>query len=181
MISIFARLTLAAAAFALAACGSSRSLDKSFADLSANAGLKGALFSDRSHDYSDIDITLYEGRLLLTGAVPSEDGRNKLIENAWKANGVTQVIDEVFVGDKTRFGQGFADARIDQALRARLLTDSGVKSGDYKIAVSSAVVYLLGAARNQSELDRAIQHARSTAGVEKVVSYVTLRAPSAAL
>ncbi|MAW79104.1 MAG: phospholipid-binding domain-containing protein [Parvularcula sp.] len=162
---------------ALGACASSRNLDQAFTDMSSNAELKGVLFSDRTHDYGDIDLTLYEGRLMLTGTMKSDEGRAKLIENAWKADGVTEVIDEVFVGDGTGFGQGVEDARIDQVLRARLIGDKDVVSSDYKIAVSNAVVYLLGVARSQAELDRAVELARTTAGVEKVVSHVALRGP----
>ena len=162
-------------ALALGACASSRSLDESFTDLSAGASLKGVLFSDREYDYSDVDVTIYEGRLLFTGSMRSEDGRKKLIENAWKADGVDQVIDELFIGDKTPFGQGFEDARIDQVLRTRLIASRNVVSTDYKIAVSGGVIYLLGAATSQSQLDEAINIARSISGVDKVVSHVLLR------
>ena len=152
-------------------------LDASLSDLGSNAEIKGALFSDRSRDYSDVDITVFEGRLLLTGSMRSEDGRKKLIANAWKADGVNQVIDEIFVGDKTSIGQGFEDAKIDQFLRAKLIADGDVKSGRFKITVSQGVVYLLGQARRKSELDNALRHASSTAGVEKVVSHVTINEP----
>ncbi|WP_375201681.1 BON domain-containing protein [Hyphococcus sp.] len=173
-----AKTVLVLGAFlALGACASSRNLDQAFSDLSGNAELKGVLFADRTHDYGDIDLTLYEGRLMLTGTMKSDQGRAKLIENAWKADGVKEVIDEVFVGDGTGFGQGVEDSRIDQVLRARLIGDKDVVSGDYKIAVSNAVVYLLGAARSQAELDRAVELARTVAGVEKVVSHVALRGP----
>ncbi|WP_411816881.1 BON domain-containing protein [Hyphococcus sp. DH-69] len=175
MNSVLSRIALLFAALAMNACASSRSLDQSFSDLSGNASLKSVLFADRTHDYGDVDLTLYEGRLLLTGTMLSEEGRIKLIENAWKADGIKEVIDEVQIAEKTSFGQGFEDTRIDQVLRARLIGDGVVTSSDYKIAVSGAVVYLLGAARSQKELDQALQLARSVAGVEKVVSYVSLR------
>lgn len=162
-------------ALAVAGCASSRSLDKSFRDLSANADLKGVLFVDRSHDYSDVDITVYEGRLLLTGTMRSDGGHKKLIENAWKADGVEQIIDEIFVGDKTPFGQGFEDTRIDQTLRAKMIASDDVKSGNYKIAVSNAVVYLIGSAAAQREIDEATNLARSISGVRKVISYMALR------
>ncbi|WP_425410595.1 BON domain-containing protein [Hyphococcus sp.] len=173
-----ARLFIIAAVFALGACASSRSLDESFSDMSANAELKAVLFADRSHDYNDIDLTLYEGRLMLTGTMRSEEGRRKLIANAWKADGVDEVIDEIIIADKTSMGQGFEDARIDKTLRARLIADGDVSSGDYKMSVSRAIVYLLGSARSQKELDAAVQQARSVSGVEKVVSHVAIRNPA---
>ncbi|MEL7490587.1 MAG: BON domain-containing protein [Pseudomonadota bacterium] len=157
---------------ALGACASSKTMGASLDDFSAAQTVRTKLFADRSHDYSDVDITLYEGRLMLTGTMRSEDGRKKLIANAWKAENVRQVIDQIFVGDKTPRGQGFADSRIDQAINAKLLTDRGVNSADYHIAVSRGVVYVLGVARDEIALDRALNHARSTSGVKQVVSHV---------
>ena len=172
------RAALAAIAVAfLAACASSRSLDDSFSDLGGNADLKGILFTDRTHDYSDVDITLFEGRLMLTGTMRTEAGHTRLIENAWKAGGVRQIIDEVVVGEKTSFGQGLADTRIDQTLKARLIADGDIASGRYKIAVSRGVVYLIGAARSEMEHEEALSLARTIGGVERVVSHVALRAP----
>lgn len=177
----FARLgAVAFLTVALSACAASRSLDDTFTDFSASSDLRGILFSDRQHDYGDVDITIHEGRLMLTGSMRTEEGRAKLIENAWKAGGVTQVIDEIIVGDKTGFGQGLEDTRIDGALRGRLIGAGGVTSGRYKIAVSQSVVYLIGDARDQAELDKALSIASSISGVEKVVNHVTVQPPPAA-
>lgn len=170
------KLLIVAALFALAsACASSRNLDESFSDIGADAQLKAVLFADRTHDYGDIDLTMFEGRLMLTGSMKSEDGRRKLIENAWKAEGVDQVIDEIFVGDGTSFGQGVEDGAIDAALRSRLIADGDVKSGDFKMSVSNGVVYLLGVTRSDAQLNEAVEIARSTRGVEKVVSHVLVK------
>lgn len=160
--------------FSLAAvgCASSRSLGASVDDFGASAKLRRVLFTDRNHDYSDIDITMSEGRLLLTGTMRTQDGRRKLVENAWKAKTVKVVIDEIFVGDKTSFAQGIKDSRIDTAIRSRLIGDRGVKSNDYNIAVSNGVAYLLGVAPDDVALERVLNHARSTSGVSKVVSHI---------
>lgn len=176
----FARLIAAAfIALALGACASSRSLDENFSDFSASSDLRGILLSDRNHDYGDVDITIHEGRLLLTGSMRNEQGRTKLIENAWKADGVDQVIDEIIISEKTGFSQGFEDTRIDQVLRARLIGAEDVTSGRYKIAVSQGVVYLIGLGRDQEEVDNALVIASEIAGVEKVVNHVLLQAPFA--
>jgi osmotically-inducible protein OsmY len=162
-------------AIVASSCASSRNLDESFADIGADAQLKAVLFADRSHDYGDVDLTIYEGRLMLTGTMKSEEGRQKLIANAWKAEGVDQVIDEILVGDGTSLGQGFEDGRIDAALRTRLMADGDVKSVDYKASVSKGVVYLLGVARSEAQLGEALEIARSIGGVEKVVSHVLVK------
>lgn len=161
----------------LAACASSRTLGGAVNEIGAAAALKATLFADRNYDYSDVDLTIDEGRLLLTGTMRSEQGRKKLIENAWKAEGVKQVIDEIRIGAHTSFGQGLEDSRIDQTIRAQYLTDADIRNANYKIAVSNAVVYLLGVARDEEELQEALDIARSVSGVEAVVSHVLYRAP----
>lgn len=168
-------VALAAALFAASACASSRNLDQSLTDFGADAELKSVLFADRTHDYGDIDLTIFEGRLMLTGTMKSEEGRRKLIENAFKANSVDQVIDEVVIGGGTSLGQGFEDSRIDATLRARLIADGDVKSGDFKASVSNGAVYLIGVTRTQAQLDAALEIARSIAGVERVVSHVLVQ------
>lgn len=163
-------------AFALSsACASSRNLDESVTDIGADTQLKAVLFADRSHDYGDVDLTVFEGRLMLTGTMKSEEGRRKLIENAWKAEGVDQVIDEIIVGDGTSLGEGLEDARIDTALRARFIADGDVKSGNFKTSVSGGVIYLLGVTRSEAQLNEALEIARSIGGVEKVVSHVLVK------
>ena len=157
---------------AVAGCTSSRSLGASFDDIGASAKIKRVLFADRSHDYSDIDITLSEGRLLLTGTMRSEQGRRKLVENAWKAESIKTVIDQIVVGDKTSFKQGVEDSRIDTAIRSKLIGDRGLRSSDYGIAVSNGVVYAIGVAPNDVALERFLNHARSTSGVSEVVSHI---------
>lgn len=156
----------------LAGCASSRSFGANLDDVNADATLKRVLLFDRGHDYSDIDITVFEGRVLLTGTMRSPDGQSHLVENAFKAPNVVQVIDETLVANKTPFTEGLKDGRIDQALRAKLITDGGVTSRNYKIAVSNSTIYLLGVARDEGELTRVLNLAKSTSGVRRVVSHV---------
>lgn len=171
-IRVFAALF---AGLALTACASSRTLNDSVSDLAANVELKSALFTDRAYDYADVDITIYEGRLLLTGTMRNEAGRRKLLANARNAERFDEVIDEIIIGEKTSFSQGFEDSRIDQTLRAKFIANSDIRSGDYKIAVSQGAVYLLGSARTQNELNQALTFANEIDGVRSVTHFAPIR------
>src|SRR5690348_9552628 len=46
-----------------------------------------------------LHLQIYEGRVLVSGAVPTADERADAIQLAWKANGVREVIDEVQVSN----------------------------------------------------------------------------------
>jgi len=175
MTQSFTRLAAIVCCLAAAACASSRTLGGSLNEIGAGAELKAMLFADRSYDYSDVDLTIYEGRLMLTGAMLTEDGRKKLVESAWKAAGVKQVIDEISIGEHTSFAQGLEDTRIDQTIRTKYLTAGDIRNANYKIAVSDGVVYLLGVARDEDELNDALEAARTVSGVKAVVSHVVYR------
>jgi osmotically-inducible protein OsmY len=56
-----------------------------------------------------------------------------------------------------------------------LLFDSYIKNINYTVDVENAVIYLMGIAQDQAELDRVIAYARDISGVKKVVNNVVLK------
>src|SRR3546814_13065097 len=66
------------------------------------------------------------------------------------------------------------DTWISTELRSTLLCDQDVSSIDYSIETVNQVIYLMGVAQSQAELDRVIGHAKSIAYVRRVISYVLL-------
>lgn len=156
----------------LSGCASSRSFGSNVDDVSADASLKRVLLFDRDYDYSDIDITIFEGRAMLTGTMRSPEGQVRLVENAFKAPNITQVIDETILAPKTRISQGFKDGRIDQSLRARLIADRGISNRNFKVSVSGGITYVIGVARDETELSRVLNLAQSIGGTRGVVSHI---------
>ncbi|HYD29501.1 MAG TPA: BON domain-containing protein [Azospirillaceae bacterium] len=121
-----------------------------------------------------LNMTIDQGRVLLTGRAISPEERMDAVRLAWQAKGVKEVINEIEVGN----GEGIADTAkdtwISTQLRARLVGDKYVASNNYSIVTFNQVVYLLGVAHGQTELDAASNHARSIPYVKRVVSYVRL-------
>jgi osmotically-inducible protein OsmY len=123
----------------------------------------------------DLDATVYEGRVLITGRVPSEDWRQEAVQRAWKVDGVKEVYDEIEVGPETHFSDEARDTIISTKLRNDLLFDSDVKSINYTVKTENGIIYIIGSARSQAELDRVTSYARNIADVRRVVSYVKIR------
>ncbi|WP_207481107.1 BON domain-containing protein [Arenibaculum pallidiluteum] len=119
-----------------------------------------------------LDMTVTNGRVLLTGRATTPEMRLDAVRLAWQARGVKEVINEVEVGDSGGLGATATDTWITTQLRSRLLFDRDIASRNYSIDTVGGVVYLMGAARDQTELDRVIGHARAVANVKRVVSYV---------
>ena len=113
-------------------------------------------------------------RVLVTGVMPSEEMRAKAIELAWQADGVKEVINEVQIGEGS-FGDYTQDTWISTQLKADLLLDAEVSSINYSIQTVRGVVYIIGIAQSDQELQRVLNHARGLANVRKVVSYVQVK------
>ncbi|MEL7029402.1 MAG: BON domain-containing protein [Pseudomonadota bacterium] len=160
------------AAAGAGAVAQERSVGDGVDDVTTDADIKLLFLEQTDHDYSDVDITVYEGRVLLTGTARTDEARGQAAKVAWSASNVSEVLNELKVGDKTKFTSGSNDAWIEARLRSALLTDEDVTSINYEIAVSQGEVYLLGLAETGPELDRVTNHARTIRGVVKVVSHV---------
>ena len=131
-------------------------------------------FGMKGYDFSDVDINVYEARVLLTGTVHDEPARQQAAKLAWQVEDVAEVLNEIEIGRETSFIRGTNDGWIETQLRSRMTTDSAVTGVNYELAVSQGTVFILGVAQNQVELDRVVNHARVVRGVRKVVSHIQL-------
>jgi len=127
--------------------------------------------------YRLLSLQVQEGRVLVSGVVPSQEMRLEAIRVAWQPEGVREVINEVRVEGESGGGgvETFAvDTWISTELKAKLIFDAEVSSINYSIETVHGVVYLMGVAQSPRELERVVEHARNIAYVERVVSYVRL-------
>ena len=170
--AMFRRLVLVASLILLAGCVQNRTIGDRIDDTSAGVRLKSSLLFDRAADTSDIDMTLFEGRLMLTGTVRSESDGYYIEDKAANIGGVREVINELEVLPRTTISQGTKDAFIDQKLETALIADTGVSAGNYRVLVSQGTVYLLGVAKGPNELRRVTGQAPAIDGVKEGVSHV---------
>lgn len=125
---------------------------------------------------SDVQLSVTEGRVLLTGKVDDPQHRVDAVRLAWQADGVREVINEIKVTETEAGLQEYArDSWITTRLRTELLMDGSVRSVNYSIDVVAGTVYLMGIARSQGELDRVLGHARRMPYVKQVVNYILLK------
>ncbi len=125
--------------------------------------------------YRRLSLTVKEGRVLVTGVVPTAEMRVEAIRLAWQADGVKQVLNEITV-DEGGGVTGYAkDTWITSDIKTRLLLDKYVQSINYNVDTVKGNVYLMGVAQDQKELSRVMEYARNTSGVQNVVSYVRIR------
>lgn len=126
----------------------------------------------------DGGIVVYNRRAMLTGTVKTEDIRAKAVRMAWEVEGIEQVINELRVGD-TDIKDAARDAWISAQLTSKLTFDKEVASVNYELETVNAVIYLVGTAQNEQELNRVLGHARSIPRVRDVVNHVVIKPTTA--
>ena len=126
----------------------------------------------------NIGIEVYEGRAMLTGLADTETMRADAVRLAWKADGVTDVINEIQVTSDTNLLDTARDAWVSTSLETALTFDDQILAINYAIETVAGTVYLIGIAQSDQELDRVKNHARSLSYVKHIVSHVRVKAPA---
>lgn len=173
-------LAIGAGAATGAAVLQERSVGANLDDTTLRLNIEGLLQKEGGPLAEQVGVEVSEGRVLLTGAVRTPDDRVRATMVSWRSAGVKEVINEIQVTDKSSLGNLAKDTWITTKLRARILADTQVNDLNYSVETVNGVVYLIGIAASQQELDRVIGYARNISGVGKVVNYVRVKGGAAA-
>ncbi len=145
-------------------------------DTKIRADINSAWIKKDGEMFRKVDLSIYEGRVMLTGIVKKTEQRDDAVSLCWQAAGVRQVINEIqVVAEGQEFLDYSHDTWIQQKLQTILLFDKEVKNVNYVIDVVAGVVYVLGLAQDQAEMDRVIAQASDISGVKRVVNHILLK------
>lgn len=125
--------------------------------------------------FDDVNIEVIDGRVLLTGNVPTPDDRITAARLAWQIEGVREVANELNVRDDSSVLDYVKDSFITTKIRPQLLVHEDINDINYAIETLNGTVYVIGIARSQAELDLVHEIIRNTRGVDEVVSYVEIK------
>ncbi|HEY1096811.1 MAG TPA: BON domain-containing protein [Alphaproteobacteria bacterium] len=153
-------------------------IGQTMTDTRIKAYINDAWFKRSTAMFSKLNLNVTEGRVLITGIVQDQQTRLDAVRLAWQAPGVTQVINEIKVENSEGISGYTRDSWIATQLRSKMIFDKDIESINYSTEIVASVVYLMGVAQSQDELNRVISHARGIRYVKEVVSYVRLRGQS---
>lgn len=145
-----------------------------FTDAGIKAKINDAWLKYDIDTFSKLSTTVNQGRVLLTGVVQNPEDRVEAVRLVWQVGGVKQVMNEIRVADSEGAPGFVRDTWITTRLRTALTFEKNVQSLNYSIDTVQGVVYLMGVAMNQQELDKVTQIARTIPNVKQVVSYVKM-------
>ena len=124
----------------------------------------GTGYGDRVH----VSVTSYNGIVLLTGEVPTQDLVATIGEIARTTAKVRRVHNEITVGPVAELGSRTNDSYITSKVKARFVESNKFAATHVKVVTERQVVYLMGLVR-RDDGDTAGQLASTTSGVLRVV------------
>jgi len=116
-----------------------------------------------------LNVTSYNGIVLLTGEAPSSVIQDEITKIATSTEHVRIVQNEMVIGPATDLSARTNDTYITSKVKTRLLDDEKVKAIYIKVVTERSVVYLMGIVP-RPEAEQAAQVAATTSGVAKVVT-----------
>ena len=164
-----------AGAGAAVAASQERGLTGTLTDTRIRAAINILWLKQDSDMYQGLGLAVYEGRVLVTGVVRSEEVRADAVRLAWRATGVKEVINEIAVVASGRTKDYARDTWITAQLKTKFLFDKAVTAINYSVDTVNYTVYLFGIAQDKAELERVINHARNVKFVRRVVNHVLLK------
>jgi osmotically-inducible protein OsmY len=121
-------------------------------------------FGDKVH----VNVTSYNRAVLLTGEAPDARTRDEIGRIAAGVQNVRSVLNEIQIAGISSLASRSNDAFITSKIKARFFDGAKFSPVHVKVVTEAAVVYLLGVVTEKEAAD-AVEYARTTGGVRKVV------------
>ena len=143
-------------------------------DIATATRIRTGLINAGEKFITGVGVEVYEGRALLTGVLADEVTRAEAISLVWKTEGVKDVLNEIQIGT-TSFRDLAKDSWVTTRLKTKVTFDKKILAINYSMETVNGIVYLIGIAQNQKELDRVIAHARDINYVRNIISHVRVK------
>jgi len=131
------------------------------------------LFDSKNHDlFFNLHTNVYEGRVMLTGAVTTDYQRQRIVALTGGIPGIKVIYNNVQVTPSGKFKNTAYDVWINTKLNSQLIAEKGIKSTNYQTRVVNSVIYLIGRALSNRELNKVLTIANRTKHVGGVVHHI---------
>ena len=152
-----------------------KSLGAAVDDATIKLNISRKFLVSENNLFINIDTSVVEGMVLLTGIVKNQEIRIEVVKIVWEVEGVKEVINEIEIGDKTTIKEYANDVWITTQIKALAAKDIGVRSISYNIETIRGKVYLAGLTSRPEQLKTLINITKGVKGVKEVVNYVVIK------
>jgi osmotically-inducible protein OsmY len=135
--------------------------------------------SEKYGDTTHVNAVSYNRMILLTGEAPTAAIKADVEKIAASVPNVKSISNELAVAGPSTYGGRSNDSYITSKVKARFVDANKFAANHVKVVTEAGVVFLLGLV-TQAEADAAVEIARTTGGVQKVVRVFEIITPEQA-
>ena len=128
----------------------------------------GNRISEKYGSNTHVNVTSYNRTVLLTGEVPDTAAKAGIEKIVAEVPNVKAISNELLVAGTSTLTARSNDTYITSKVKARFIDANKFAANHVKVVTEASVVYLMGLV-TQTEANDAVEIARTTGGVQKVV------------
>lgn len=146
-----------------------RSVGTQLSDTNADFQISSALAKhDDISSQTNITAVVMNNNVLMIGQSPNSMLRDKAVNTVQGLQLGGKIHNQIRIGNPTSFTTRSNDTWVTTKVKGRMLNENGVDVTRIKVVTENGEVFLLGLV-DQKQADLAVDIARNTAGVRKVV------------
>lgn len=146
-----------------------RPLNEDASDIALYTKIRERLAQRDIKSVLDVQITVFQGAVLLTGALPNYDEIAETVEKVWQTRGVEYVYNYIRLGKPLDTVQTSEEIALSSSIRTKLALTEGIKSSNYKLVLENGVVYVMGLKKDADEWQKARAVIADSYGVDKII------------
>jgi len=152
-----------------------RSLGVVIDDATIKLNISGKFISSSDNLFINIDTSVLEGRVLLTGLVDNQEIRIDAVKRVWEVEGVKEVINEIEIGNRSSLKEYANDVWITTQAKAVALQSIGLRAMSYNFETIKGRVYIAGVTSRPDQLDSVVDAIKKIKGVKEIINYVIVK------
>ena len=152
-----------------------RSIGTVVDDATIKVNLAAKFLNAGNNLFVDINTTVLEGRVLLTGLVDNQEIRIDAVRLVWEVEGIKEVINEIEVGNRDTIKDYANDLWINTQAKGVAAKTIGLRSVAYNFETINAKVFVAGITTKPEQLESLIEALKTIKGVKEIVNYVIIK------
>ena len=152
-----------------------RSLGTVIDDATIKVNIAAKFLNAENNLFVNINTSVLEGRILLTGLVDNQEIRIDAVRLVWEVEGVQEIINEIEIGNRSTLKDYASDLWINTQARAVAAKTVGIKSITYNFETIQGKIYIAGITTTPELLDEMIEALKNIKGVNEIVNYVIIK------
>jgi len=152
-----------------------RSIGAVVDDATIKINVAGKFLGAGNNLFVDINTTVLEGRVLLTGLVDNQEIRIEAVRLVWEVEGVQEIVNEIEIGNRETIKDYANDLWINTQAKGIAAKTIGLRSVAYNFETIKGKIYVAGITTRPEQMNNLIEALKTIKGVKEIVNYIIVK------